>query len=228
LEFADRWFCECYSSEDSFYTTLLMFLATLLAQMISAKFSHELSGILGAIKNSVDFIDNPNDSIKNQSVRLASSAANSAVIRLRFFRELYGYSDEPLSIANIERLANDFFSEKHIKISFEDLDSLHSSWRTSNHAKLFLCAAVLSQAHLPSGGTIRMDCGIDEVWVRASGDFISFSNDSKRSILTDPRRNSFMSIWNVHEHYARQLADELALRISISEQDEVVSYRIFS
>jgi hypothetical protein len=205
-----------------------MVLVTLLAQMISAKFSHELSGILGAIKNSVEFIDNPNDSIKNQSIQLASSATNSAIVRLRFFRELYGYSDEPLSIANMERLASDFFAEKRINISFIDLNSLRASWRTSNHAKLFLCVAVLSQAHLPCGGEIKIDDKGDEVCVRVSGEVIVSASDSKRSILTDSSGKYFMSIWNVHEHYARQLADELQLKISILEQDLGVYYRIFS
>ncbi len=192
--------------------------------MISAKFSHELSGPLGAIKNSVEFINNPNDSLKDQSVRLASLAAHSAVIRLRFFRELYGYSDEPLGIANLQRLVKDFFAEKDVEVSFINLDLLDSSWKTSNHAKLLLCVAVLSQAHLSRGGEINISCKDKEISITACGTCVTHV---ERSILTSFVKPSNISIWNVHEYYARQLADDLGLRVVVLQEAEVC-YKISS
>jgi hypothetical protein len=200
-------------------------LVTLLAQMISAKFSHELSGLLGAIKNSVEFINNPNESIKDQSVRLASLAAHSAVIRLRFFRELYGYSEEPLGLANMQRLVKDFFAEKDIEVLFINLESLDSVWKTSNHAKLLLCIAVLCQNHLPLGGEITISCLSNEVTIFACGPSVGHLN---RPILTSAVKQGNISIWNVHEYYARQLADELSLRVSILDQEGGISYKVFA
>jgi len=199
---------------------------TLLAQMISAKFSHELSGILGAIKNSMEFIDNPNSVVKDQSVKLASCAANTAVLRLRFFRELYGYSDDSAGIANMQSLIRDFFAEKSTKVFFENLETLNSNWTTSNHIKLFLCTMVLSQAHLRFGGEIKMLCKpLGGVEISVFGEHVSFPIGSRKAILTGVDKSE-MSIWNVHEHYARQLADQLHLRIFIKEQDGHVCYNI--
>jgi hypothetical protein len=191
--------------------------------MISAKFSHELSGPLGAIKNSVEFINNPNDSLKDQSVKLASLAAHSAIIRLRFFRELYGYSDEPLGLANMQRLVKDFFAEKDIKVLFINLELLDSSWKTSNHAKLFLCVAVLSQAHLVRGGEIKISCKDKEIAITACSTSVVYI---ERSVLTSFEKQRNISIWNVHEYYARQLADDLGLGVSVLHNDGEVCYKI--
>lgn len=196
---------------------------TLLAQLISAKFSHELSGVLGAIKNSVELIDAPNALVKDQSVKLASYASMAAVSRLKFLRALYGYCDpnEQFDCNKLLSLAKDFFRGRDIEVSLEGDSKL---WTRGSYAKLLLCIVVLSQSHFQQGGCVSIRIASPSSSIVAIGEGLAMPSSMLLETLTSPSKKEKMSIFNVHEHYSKRLADSLGVKIKVESSCKEVAY----
>lgn len=199
---------------------------TLLAQLISAKFSHELSGVLGAIKNSMECIEHSNAPSQDQSFKLAFCASAAAVARLKFLREIYGYShpDEMFNSDKFRALITEFFRGRNI--SFEIDYSGQAPWAQSSYAKLLLCILVLCQHNLKSDGTVSMSFASEEAFIKVCGSSLNMPSEALLRILTLPSSSEGMSVFNVHEHYSRVLADSLKVAISIESTSESVIYKL--
>jgi hypothetical protein len=199
---------------------------TLLAQLISAKFSHELSGVLGAIKNSMECIENANAPLKDQSFKLAFCASAAAVSRLKFLREIYGYShpNETFNSDKFKTLITEFFEGRNIKFTIDC--SGESLWAQSAYAKLILCILVLCQSNLKSNGIVTMRFDGEDASVQVCGSSLNMPSPSLLRILTHQSSNEGMSVFNVHEHYSRVLADSLKVLIKVESTAEAVLYKL--
>ena len=59
-----------------------------LAELLCARFSHDLAGPIGAINNGVEFLSEENSVIKEQAIDLIKTSAVQAVSRLQFLTVL--------------------------------------------------------------------------------------------------------------------------------------------
>ncbi|QEK39460.1 histidine phosphotransferase family protein [Candidatus Sneabacter namystus] len=187
----------------------------LLSQMVSAKFSHEMSGILGAVYNSVGYLNCPDESVRLKSIQLASHASKAAIARLRFFRELYGYSlpEEKIDFGQMQSVIEGFLADKrNVTVNFQIADDISLRLRSPNHIKLYLCLVTLCCEHIWDGGNISLQFSKFSVSAKVTANNMSDINSKRVDILTRGGREQDMSIHNVHEYYTYFLIRSLGMR----------------
>src|SRR3989344_2858247 len=61
------------------------------AELMCARFCHDLSGAIGAVSNSTDFLDSKNKDLRAKALELVKFSSNQAISRVNYFRRAYGF-----------------------------------------------------------------------------------------------------------------------------------------
>ena len=76
-----------------------------LIELLSAKMCHDMAGPIGAVNNGIELLLEDKGNIKDRAATLIQDSAKEAVVRLQFFRYIYG-TLPPVGEANLEHLKN--------------------------------------------------------------------------------------------------------------------------
>jgi histidine phosphotransferase ChpT len=93
-----------------------------LAEMISTRLCHDLTGPIGALSNGAEFLADEDFTMQGQAVELISQSAEQAVNRLQFYRSAYGrinHQGEAI-LSDIKRLIVKFFQGSKISLDWPD------------------------------------------------------------------------------------------------------------
>jgi len=132
---------------------------TELSQFIATKLCHDLAGTLGAISNSVEFIDSPNQEMKTMALDLVKSSSAESVSRLIFFRQTYGIAkgSGEANLDELKKIASDYLKNTKSKITFpEKYFHVPGVYVSTNIGKLLLCLIQHSYNNLIHGGEISV------------------------------------------------------------------------
>ncbi|AIL65656.1 hypothetical protein NOVO_06530 [Rickettsiales bacterium Ac37b] len=128
-------------------------------ELLVAKMCHDLSGPIGAIHNGFEFFQEENQSMRERAVKLIETSTYQAVIRLQFFRQLYGISPSigEANLGELRMLAKNFFAEQKVKIIWTD-ENMTIPGIIINHkfAKAILNLIHITGLMLIRGGTISI------------------------------------------------------------------------
>ena len=91
-----------------------------IAELLNAKLCHDLAGPIGAINNGIEFLEEENADLLEKSKELLHISAEQALIRLQFYRKLYGYiSDGYGEFGSFCDLIERFMQQHNVTVSWD-------------------------------------------------------------------------------------------------------------
>ena len=92
------------------------------SELMCARFCHDLAGSVGAISNSIDFLDSKNDEMRSKAIDLVQFSSNQAISRVTFFRRAYGFTSNAMgaSLSDIKSLIIAFLDGTKLDLNFDE------------------------------------------------------------------------------------------------------------
>jgi histidine phosphotransferase ChpT len=199
-----------------------------LAEVLSARFCHDLSGPIGAINNGAEFLKEEEFDMTEQAIQLIDMSAKEAVARLQFFREIYG-SPAAMGEANLAQLKEHtllFFQQTKVDIDWPDQHTDAAEFKVSHRmAKLLLNMILTASQVLIRGGSVsvrlqRTDKG-RRITVVSSGEQIKL-NDETIHFLTKGQECPEITKQNVQTYITARLMHELDVQLALQYNDKQV------
>lgn len=154
-----------------------------LAAQLCSKLCHDLAGVLGAIANGAELLEDEDDEeIRNQALELLAQSAEQAGRRLRFFRIAFGAGGalgDVIDVGELRDAVEGQLGGGRLRVEWPaDLARL-----TKPEAKLLLNLMLVAAAGLPRGGFLRPSAGPDgAIGVVAEGEIANLP-DAVRTAL---------------------------------------------
>lgn len=130
-----------------------------LMEQLLARYSHDLSGPIGAVSNGVEFLEEEKHDMRDQAIKLISNSARESVVRLQFYRQAYGIV--PIhGEANLQRLKSvteALLETTKIRLEWPDEYLLHMDMFVGHKfGKLIMNMMIVCIQTLIYGGTISV------------------------------------------------------------------------
>jgi histidine phosphotransferase ChpT len=160
--------------------------ALLLTAQLCSKLCHDLAGVIGAIANGAELLEDEDDEeIRKQAVELLAQSATQAGRRLRFFRIAFGAGGalgDAIDMSELREAAEGQFGGGRLKIEWP----AEIARLTKAQAKLLFNLLLVAAAGLPRGGFLRPSIAADgAVGVMAEGDGANIP-EAVQSVLAGP------------------------------------------
>lgn len=198
-----------------------------LSQALNAKLCHDLAGSIGTVDNCLGLIDNDNKEISTQAKELAIVESANLVKRIKFFRTAYGLSEgeNNLSLINLSKLLQDFFSDSNIKFSIEYAAGV--IFMNSMTAKAVICLAVIAGNAAISGGEVMIsvpESDEDSIKIKSVGKNIVVKEDGLNILKGVPRIP--VSVSNCREHYINAICAHKNYKLKVIKSSELLEFRM--
>lgn len=190
-------------------------------QTLMAKFCHELSGVLGAINNGIELLEEDGP-IKDEAASLVSISAKQAISRLIFYRQAYGISKSSgeSSLGYFTHIINDFLDGTKSSFTIEEDDAIFSN----EVIKIFLSLIVYTNNCLISGGKIsvvtKKENDSNKIFITATGEKIKQQED-KENIICGIKEADEFDVHNINAVYVNKLANVSNSKIEISNSNKL-------
>jgi len=128
-----------------------------LAELLCARFSHDLSGLLGSLSGVLELIAEAVPEGKgcaDEEIALATETAAELMERLRLLRAAWGGVNDPLSVDALRALAGGLVGSRRLAIDFDGLAA--GGELDPPMARLVLNVLLLGAESLPRGGTLAL------------------------------------------------------------------------
>lgn len=198
-------------------------------QFLIAKLCHDLSGVLGAVNNSLDFLQMNDDKTKDKALELLHLSAAQSVARLQFYRKAYGvakYEGES-NLKEVHALCRAFLDDK---INFEFAETYFNDpnlFLCDNTGKIIMCLVEVASSCLIYGGLIKVEIarldGKKRIAIVASGNKIKV-DDKKNNILCGLYGDNILSSLNVHYYYISKLSESIGAQIKIIASERQIEF----
>jgi hypothetical protein len=204
-----------------------------LSQLITTKISHDLAGVIGAIRSSLEFLDSDNSEMKQKSMELLKLSSQQTISRLIFFRQTYGTSksDGEANLEEIKTIASDYLKDSKVTLNFhEKFFHIKQTYISSNIGKLILCLIQHSYSSLIHGGEINISIENSDqknlITISACGHSPKMDIE-KSNIINGNSSNLEISVQNCLSFYAKFLSQKINAVISVSNKNNnQIDYRI--
>lgn len=192
-----------------------------LSEMLTTRFSHEISGLISAIRVGIDYINHKDASIQKQSEEILFNAATIISKKIEFFRELYGYGPEQkeLHINYVVELIQGLFYSKEVIIEVSD--------KRNGTISRFLTKLILCLVSIESK---RQGLKKVKLIIEDKSCSISFDFSSKPNILIadlfdvlfakDWQQKNPVSVENIDLHYIHYLNNRSNEKINFDLKKE--------
>jgi histidine phosphotransferase ChpT len=193
------------------------------SELMCARFCHDLAGCVGAISNSIDFLDSKNDEMRNKAIDLVKFSSSQAISRVAFFRKAYGFASvsSELSLSEIKSLTNSFLGGEKLEIKFSNLEG--SNTINANLGKLILNTALIVSTLVMHRGEmeIKIDKDFDNIEINASGGSNKISDDLL-AILEGTSQLIEKNTRNIQYFYTYAVAKSINYAIDLRSDSEGV------
>jgi histidine phosphotransferase ChpT len=201
-----------------------------LAQLILAKFCHDIAGSLGAIGGSIEYLEHDNEEMRKKATKLIHDGSSQAISRLKFFRCAYGFSDNSgeSNLEEIEELASELLEAHKIILAFhKPTNHAPEVFICINTGRLLLCMIFIGSMALLHGGTIDVliekQSNTKKITIKASGQRIKI-DEERYNVLCGEADATKPSVRNVHYYYTMRLLKQLMLNLTINRIEGGVEY----
>ena len=143
----------------------------LLSYYLCSRMCHDLSGSVGATSNCIDIL-NENENINNISndLDLAKQSINQAINQLKFYRIAFGVIQKTLNVTDLQDVASLVIPNKRILLEWStDFVKLKPNPST---LQLILNILLVSKDFIPTGGLIRVDCDLSNIFIKLKSEKI--------------------------------------------------------
>jgi histidine phosphotransferase ChpT len=203
-----------------------------LIELLSAKMCHDLAGPIGAVNNGVELLMEDKCSIKDRAASLIETSAKEAVIRLQFFRQLYG-TVPTMGEANLDHLKNltaSFFKESKINLDWPDVHTNASEIAISHKlGKIILNSIFISSGILIHGGkiSVRLQKLANGKRIIVSCNGTGLKVDEFLLAIADGKlEQQIITSRNVQMYYTFKFAKATSIHLVMEQKNETVEFTI--
>lgn len=126
--------------------------AVILAELLCARLTHDLSGPLGTIAAAVELMGDPDAETRREALGLAGQASAEMARRLKYLRAAWGPGGEPHSVASIARLAEGVLGGGRAGLDISRVSGPDQP--LDGFGRVLMNALLVAGEALPRGGTI--------------------------------------------------------------------------
>ncbi len=199
-----------------------MSLESRLAEMLTTRLCHDLTGPIGAVNNGVEFLGEEGFDMQNEAMQLIFSSAHEAIHRLQFYRQAYGRTGDTgeACLADKKKIALDFFAGTKVKLDWPDSHTDASGIAISQKlSRLLLNLMLIAGSSLIRGGTLSIrlqqtDDGVKQIQLKAEGETIKVDPEIV-AIFDGGSDNIALSPKTAQPFLTQILADELNALVSL-------------
>ena len=204
-----------------------------LQEFLAAKFTHDLAGIMGALDNSVEFLESKNSEIHNKAHNLIKQGTSQLISRLKFFRQCYGNVSlvGEADILSLIDIANNFYQGSKIELIWKLGNAeLSHSMISPREGKLMLNILYICGTCLIKSGKITISCKErdNKSYIKISGtsELIKIENYIKKLLLERTKEDLVIDTKTIHHYYSSLLAQDLDSQIKIEEHKSSIDFII--
>lgn len=198
-----------------------------LAELLCARFSHDLAGPIGAVNNGVEFLSEGNSALLEKATDLVKSSAIQAVTKLQFLRQAYGYvaPDYQVGLRETMELVNNFFQMNKTVVTWEDSNKDEIEI-LSRKNKLLLNIFLLASIIIIVEGKVNVKIFNGSCFEIAISGKKIFLDDYYFNVLNGDMEMVEVNTKNVHIEYLNRLIKENKAKFQIVKQDGNVVFTV--
>lgn len=116
---------------------------------------HDITGPISAINQGIELLEDADESMREEAMKLIVQSAQQASVRLQFYRLAYGHAGDQGSstLADKKELIEAFFQPLRIGVDWQDAPQMQVS---HSLARLQLLALFIASETMIRGGTLRL------------------------------------------------------------------------
>jgi histidine phosphotransferase ChpT len=201
----------------------------IISQLISTKLCHDIAGLVGAINNSLEYLNSSDESIKLQAKDLLENSSKETVKRLNFYRETYGtIRNENTNIEFLKATIESFIDTSKVSLFLENETNFNEISQLS--FKFCLSLANLAYISLPRGGEMTFKFKSTEINKISYLKSLTFTGNmlrlrSETNDLLKGKTNDVNSS-NINIYYIFLLLKELNQEIEITHEHDKICLEI--
>jgi len=193
------------------------------SDLMCARFCHDISGAVGAISNSIDFLDSKNEDLKRKAIDLVKFSSQQAINRVIFFRKAYGVVSNRLetSLMELKSLIEGFIFGTKVELSFQGFSS---DMIEGDLAKLILNSVVISSGIIMQRGHLacEFDAQTKSIIIKAISEGYNVS-DELVSILSGNASKLDKNTRNIQFFYTYEVAKSINYVIDVKASEGVLT-----
>ena len=194
------------------------------SELMSAKFCHDLSGPIGAISNSIDFLDSNNVEMRKKAIELVQFSSKQAVNKIMFFRQAYGIFplNAESSLFATKDLIDKFAEDSKLIVNFmtEGKDAIIEG----SFSKILLNMAAILSAIMMSNGTL--DIKVDKKNMKFIGAASSYNLDESLIAILKGNIDDEVTTRNIQYFYTYYIAKDAGYTIDMSKDSDKVVFNL--
>lgn len=195
-----------------------------LLELMSSRMFHDLAGPVGAVYNSIEFLEEDNQAIKDKALSIIKSSSSESIVRLKFFRQAYGTVGEPeVYLTNLTSIVDDFASTTKVKINWQ----INANPVNCYIAKVILNFIIIGINNLIHGGSITIEQQEDKIRILLQGRDYVFSEDS-RYLLQGDISNIELTSANIQIYYTHMMIDEAKATLQINKKEHELEFLLLN
>jgi histidine phosphotransferase ChpT len=204
-----------------------------IAELLAAKFCHDIIGPVGAINNGIEFLSEENFEMKDQALALLEQSAKEASARLQFFRQAYGVvnGEGEANLDQIHSLVQNFFGcNPKLTLDWPDYEQNNPAalpLRTRSVRVLFNLMAMTANALL-YGGAIAVRLyrseGSDVIEVTGRGKLVKCDEETKY-LIRGMREGVTLSPRNIQPYYTYLIGSGLEMNLSCIANEQSIQFK---
>lgn len=208
-------------------------MSTQLAEMLSTRLCHDLTGPIGAVRNGAEFLEDEESGMQGEALQLVASSAQEAVSRMQFYRRAYGRVNVggEADLQQCRTLVEGFLDASPIALDWaiESMDVGHVSL-SQRMSRILLNLLVIGCGALLRGGRVSVSlsgCEVDgeAVSVSACGETVRL-DESVREALEGEVVDAELTPKNVQAVFLQRIAGEIGMRVSCAVEAEVLTLTV--
>lgn len=197
------------------------------SELMCAKFCHDLSGSIGAVNNSIDFLQSKNEEMRTKALELVKFSAQQSVSRVSFFRRAYGFASHSAdaNLTDIKTLTEAFLDDSRFEVKFkEPWDSISV---TASLGKLVMNAIIILSGSVMGEGKFEISFNNDngKVQIKVNATSVNISSELN-AILRGDGGDLEKNARNIQYFYTYELAKTARYAIDIEESQGIVSLQL--
>lgn len=191
-------------------------------ELMSARLVHDLAGPIGAVNNSMDFLEEDNEIIKQRALEITKSSSAESVLRLRFFRQAYGsLSNNEASSDELHNLIEEFLAKTKIELDWTNKQATVSML----FAKLMLNFTILATTSLVYGGKLEFLVSEDKLIIKFLSENLIFSDETNLLLLGNSE-NVIISSLNIQIYYTYMIMKKFNCNLDVSKTSKGIEFII--
>lgn len=189
-------------------------------ELMCARLIHDLAGPVGAVNNSVDFLEEGDEIIKQKALEITKSSSAEAVLRLRFFRQAYGtLSNNEANSDELHALIEEFLAKTRIELDWKNRQATVSML----FAKLMLNFTILATTSLVYGGKLEFLVTEHKLIIKFLSENLIFSDESNL-LLMGNSENVIISSLNIQIYYTYMIMKKFNCNLDVSKTSEGIEF----